>query len=178
MTNSVLPSSMNSLKYIKAEDLYQCILNGNKTVPNLKGYSLYDKQSTLDIGNNEPILVVDVRGDDYIGGHIKGCIHLPYKELRKMSSETGDYDHIDGFIKDYLLGNSNVNVVLHCAMSQQRGPSAALLISRVIQQEKYADFLEKANVNIMVLYKGFINWQQSYGNDSQATEDYNKYIWG
>ncbi|OBA27031.1 hypothetical protein HANVADRAFT_48556 [Hanseniaspora valbyensis NRRL Y-1626] len=178
MTKAMLPSNMNSLKYMKAEDLYKCIKNNHKTVYNLKAYSLYDATSTIDIEKDEPIYVIDVRGSDFIGGHIKGCINIPYKDLRTMNTETGNYDNIDDFINKYLKDKTNVNVLFHCAMSQQRGPSAALLISRLLQEPKYKDFIEKSNVNIMVLYKGFINWQQEYGNDSEVTEDYNKYIWG
>ncbi|XBW35722.1 hypothetical protein QEN19_001292 [Hanseniaspora menglaensis] len=178
MTKSILPTSLNNLKYLKAEDLYKCILNEHKTIAGIKGYSLYNVDSTLDIDANEPIVVVDVRGEDFIGGHIKGCVNFPYQDFRRVNPDTGIHDQIDSFIKKYLEQNENVTIVFHCAMSQQRGPSAALLLSRILQETKYQQLLEKSNINIMVLYKGFINWQQEYGKDKAVTEDYNSFVWG
>ena len=171
---------MNSLKYIKAQDLYKCIKNGYKTTSNIKGYSRNDPTSTIDIGEDEDVLIMDMRGDDFIGGHIKGCINIPYAQFRKYDANTGDYTTIHNFIKENIIdkGSKNVNVVFHCAMSQQRGPSAALVLSRFLQEKEYEELLEKTNINIMVLYKGFINWQQEYGKDEEVTEGYSKFVWG
>ncbi|KAL1840074.1 hypothetical protein VTJ49DRAFT_809 [Mycothermus thermophilus] len=60
------------------------------------------------------IAIIDVRDDDYIGGHIKGSRNVPSRTL------------------DYMLPTlvrqlqDKDTVVFHCALSQQRGPSAAL----------------------------------------------------
>ncbi|CAI8505160.1 unnamed protein product [Hanseniaspora opuntiae] len=99
MTKSILPTTMNSLKYIKAQDLYKCIKNGYKTPSDIKGYSKTDPTSTIDIGEGEDVVIVDMRGDDFIGGHIKGCINIPYSDFRRYDSETGDYINIYNFIK-------------------------------------------------------------------------------
>ncbi|KAI1170627.1 Rhodanese-like protein [Nemania sp. FL0916] len=60
------------------------------------------------------IAVVDVRDNDYIGGHIRNSLHFPSQSL-------------DATMPTLLrkLANKDV-VVFHCALSQQRGPSAAL----------------------------------------------------
>jgi len=57
---------------------------------------------------------VDVRDDDHIGGHIKHSIHAPSSTLDHKIPE------LVRKLKD------KETVVFHCALSQQRGPSAAL----------------------------------------------------
>ncbi|KAI6713398.1 hypothetical protein JHW43_004115 [Diplocarpon mali] len=60
------------------------------------------------------IAIVDVRDDDHIGGHIKHSIHAPSNTL----------DHkIPELVRKL---RDKETVVFHCALSQQRGPSAAL----------------------------------------------------
>jgi rhodanese-related sulfurtransferase len=58
--------------------------------------------------------VVDVRDDDYEGGHIKGCVHSPSASLL-----SGGVDQLREKLKDTPV------VVFHCALSQVRGPKAA-----------------------------------------------------
>ena len=61
----------------------------------------------------DSVAVVDVRDDDYVGGHIKGCQNVPSSSL--------DYRTPD--LTRTLKGKGKV--VFHCTLSQQRGPSAA-----------------------------------------------------
>ena len=61
----------------------------------------------------DSVAVVDVRDEDYIGGHVKGGQNVP--------SSTLDY-RIPELIRT-LKGKEKV--VFHCALSQQRGPAAA-----------------------------------------------------
>jgi rhodanese-related sulfurtransferase len=60
-------------------------------------------------------------------------------------------------------------VVFHCALSQQRGPSAALR------------YLREGNVpegqEVMVLDRGFVGWQEEFGRDERITEGYRKELW-
>ncbi|KAB5545913.1 hypothetical protein GE09DRAFT_1224860 [Coniochaeta sp. 2T2.1] len=63
---------------------------------------------------NPTIAVVDVRDDDRIGGHIKNSIHAPSNTLdAKMPT----------LVRQLA---DKKTVVFHCALSQQRGPSAAI----------------------------------------------------
>ena len=55
--------------------------------------------------------IVDVRDDDFEGGHIKGAINVPYHQF--SDRVTTLVDELEG--KDA--------VIFHCALSQQRGPS-------------------------------------------------------
>ena len=55
--------------------------------------------------------IVDVRDDDYVGGHIPGTLNVP---SRQLSSRV---DSLVDELKD------NEAVVFTCALSQQRGPN-------------------------------------------------------
>lgn len=60
------------------------------------------------------VAVIDVRDADHVGGHIHGSTHVPSSSL----------DHrIPELIRK--LADKDI-VVFHCALSQQRGPGAAL----------------------------------------------------
>ena len=94
---------------------------------------------------------------DYIGGHIKGCIHIPSQQLDTMMPTLARR------LQD------KKTVVFHCALSQQRGPSAALR------------YLREGNVpegqEVMVLDRGFVGWQEEFGRDERITEGYRKELW-
>ncbi|KAL8669513.1 MAG: hypothetical protein Q9168_005890 [Polycauliona sp. 1 TL-2023] len=60
------------------------------------------------------IAVIDVRDSDHAGGHIRSSIHVPFTSL----------DHRLPELVRTLRGKEKV--VFHCALSQQRGPGAAL----------------------------------------------------
>ena len=66
-------------------------------------------------------------------------------------------------------------VVFHCALSQQRGPSAALRYARERQRLLGAE--ESNGQEVYVLDGGFSMWQAIYGEDEKLTEGYVKDIW-
>lgn len=89
-------------------------------------------------------------------------------------------------------------VVFHCALSQQRGPSAALRYirerERILSTNKKkaappeadgagagADNTgeggDKKEQKVFVLDRGFVGWQEQYGTDERLTEDYRKELW-
>ncbi|KAF2850469.1 Rhodanese-like protein [Plenodomus tracheiphilus IPT5] len=135
--------------------------------------------------------IIDVRDSDHIGGHIKGSTWVPSSQL--------DYRTPDLIrtLKDKKV------VVFHCALSQQRGPSAALRYLRekerldggVKQGKVEATTGGKAGVEagetkeegrgegnneeqkVYVLKGGFTEWQEKYGEDQKLTEGYQKDIW-
>lgn len=130
---------------------------------------------------------------DHIGGHIKHSLHIPSATLdtatpalvRKLASKE--------------------TVVFHCALSQQRGPSAALRYIRERERllgkgattavgqalKKNAEKVEKdgewedvdVDVDVVkeqkvyVLDRGFVGWQEVYGEDVRLTEGYRKELW-
>ena len=128
--------------------------------------------------------VIDVRDSDHIGGHIRGSTWVPSSSL--------DYK-VPELVRE--LRDKEV-VVFHCALSQQRGPSAALRYLRekerldpgkveVVEEgegveksgeEETGEREEKAQ-RVYVLKGGFTEWQEKYGEDQKLTEGYQKDIW-
>ncbi|KAH3662208.1 hypothetical protein OGAPHI_005456 [Ogataea philodendri] len=107
-------------------------------------------------------LVVDVRDSDYIGGHIRSGLHVPSSRVGANCSA----------ILQQMKDTKADSVVFHCALSQQRGPSAAMRFLRFLSDQDPVP-----DVNVYVLRGGFVNWQQLYGNDQEVTEGYDPTIW-
>ena len=166
------------------------------------------------------VAVIDVRDDDYVGGHINSSIHVPSSSL--------DY-RIPEIVR--TMADKEI-VVFHCALSQQRGPTAALrylkerdrgiknqkvdsekgppgigirdgsiqkVASPASKEEEIKGEIEKVlespengansgsglkaphrepkDQEVYVLDKGFVGWQEKYGNDERLTEGYVADIW-
>ena len=111
--------------------------------------------------------VVDVRDSDYAGGHIKGCYHYPANEFASLLPD----------LRMKLEENKIENVVFHCALSQARGPKAALLFLRTAEDAPPKTGLESRNVNVYVMEGGFTSWARKYGEDSLVTEGFAADIW-
>ncbi|MCJ1385843.1 hypothetical protein MMC17_008967 [Xylographa soralifera] len=134
------------------------------------------------------IAVIDVRDDDYVGGHIFSSTHVPSSTL----------DHKIPELVRTLSGKDIV--IFHCALSQQRGPTAARrytrerarLLSSTTQVDSaagpgtrdeeaektgYGPKVEGTEQKIYILDGGFVKWQEKYGPDSRLTEAYAPDIW-
>ena len=115
------------------------------------------------------VAIIDVRDDDHIGGHIHGSQHVPTSSL--------DY-RIPEIVRTLV---DKEKVVFHCALCQQRGPSAALRYMRERDTKMKKGELEASyappdlevrdgavntlpssgqNQEIYVLDKGFVGWQE------------------
>ncbi|KAF2475708.1 Cdc25 family phosphatase-like protein Ibp1 [Lindgomyces ingoldianus] len=131
------------------------------------------------------LAIIDVRDSDHIGGHIRGSTHVPSSQLDYRLPE----------LVRLLKGKETV--VFHCALSQQRGPAAALRYLREKERlggdgsKREEDVVEEsregkndarneeqeAAQKVVVLEGGFTKWQEKYGEDKRLTEAYQKDIW-
>jgi Cdc25 family phosphatase len=89
-------------------------------------------------------------------------------------------------------------VVFHCALSQQRGPGAALKYIRERERmfpkrsskqqqqqqgaggagaEKDSAVEDEEEQKVYVLDRGFVGWQEVYADDERLTEGYRKELW-
>ncbi|KAK1752237.1 arsenate reductase 2.1 [Echria macrotheca] len=134
---------------------------------------------------NPTIAVIDVRDDDFIGGHIKGAKNVPSRTLDAM---------LPTLVRQL---QDKQTVVFHCALSQQRGPGAALRYLRErerLVQSRSSQATDEANPDgsedskedgsrkpveqkVYVLDRGFVGWQEVYGTDERLTEGYRKELW-
>lgn len=145
--------SINSVKYLDASELHRMLLN--------------KKPET-------PFKVVDVRGSDYLGGHIKGSLHFPYSQLKHDDEYLQELKQALLSDRQAQSASTPVKCIFHCAMSQQRGPSAALLFLRALTEEEFNSGL----FEVYILKGGFIHWVSAgYGRDPKVTEDYLDYLW-
>lgn len=124
------------------------------------------------ITKDGPIAIIDVRDSDYIGGHILGCQNIPSGNLDWKLPEL------------VRTLREKETVVFHCALSQQRGPSAALRYlrerDRVLAKDKKDEKTEEGEGKkqmVYILEGGFVRWQEKFGEDTRLTEGYQADIW-
>ena len=100
---------------------------------------------------------------DHVGGHIYSSTWVPSSTLDARMPE------LIRTLKD------KEKVVFHCALSQQRGPSAALRYAR--ERERVLGPEEPQNQQVYVLEGGFVKWQEVFGKDERLTQNYVADIW-
>lgn len=177
--------TLSDLRYITREDLSSKLLSSSATAT--AAPHTPDQLPASDASNSDSaplalppnLAIIDVRDNDHIGGHIKGSTWVP--------SSTLDY-RIPELIR--TLKDKEI-VVFHCALSQQRGPSAALRYLRekgrlegkseekVVGKDGEGDGEsgKKKEQKVLVLDGGFVKWQEKYGPDKRLTEAWQKYVW-
>ncbi|KFH45296.1 phosphatase-like protein [Hapsidospora chrysogenum ATCC 11550] len=136
------------------------------TLQRISAKSLSEKILEEREAKDPTFAVIDVRDDDYIGGHIKGSTNIPSQQLDAMMPT------LVRRLKD------KKTVVFHCALSQQRGPSAALRYLR--ERDEALRTLGETpaeDQTVYVLDRGFSGWQEVYGEDERLTEGYRKELW-
>ncbi|KAI8909278.1 hypothetical protein PhCBS80983_g00607 [Powellomyces hirtus] len=116
-------------------------------------------------------VIVDVRGDDFANGNIRGAINVPSHELL---NNPGDLvKKLEG-VKE---------VVFHCALSQVRGPKCAKKFSEALalREPLVGDVpgngaTLQPTPKVYILRGGFENWQS--GVERRALiEKYNEEYW-
>lgn len=116
--------------------------------------------------NPKKIAVVDVRDDDYEGGHIVGAVHAPsFTFLDRVDSLVGK--ELQGFEK----------VVFHCSLSQQRGPKAARVYRETRDTAQSAGRVPSGEQEIFVLRDGFANFGPRFKDDKALVEDWDQDAW-
>ncbi|KAF2792182.1 hypothetical protein K505DRAFT_376239 [Melanomma pulvis-pyrius CBS 109.77] len=166
--------TLSDLSYISREDLSSQILPST-TSP-----------ATSTQAQLPPhIAIIDVRDSDHIGGHIRGSTWIPSSQLDYKTPE------LVRTLKDKEI------VVFHCALSQQRGPSAALRYLRekkrldpgsgvgskgAVEEEEGKEVKEgeeraRKAQRVLVLDGGFTKWQEKFGGDERLTEGWLKDVW-
>jgi len=131
-----------SVKYISRDDLSKIIKS--------------DKRPGTDY------LVVDVRDDDFIGGHIPNCRNEP---------STTFSEKLDDLVRD---AKDVPQVIFHCALSQSRGPTAARQYKKRRNQLREDDDTPQ---DVLILRGGFTDFQAKFKDDPELVENWSKDIW-
>ncbi|KUI55055.1 CDC25-like phosphatase YCH1 [Cytospora mali] len=155
-------------------------------LPRMEVATLSEQLVALKAPDNS-IAIIDVRDGDHIGGHIKGSRWVPSHKFEEW---------LPTLLRQL---EDTKTVVFHCALSKQRGPSAALRYIREREARFGEDSVEapagtgareedkpagdgedkKAPVaqKVCVLRGGFQKWQEAHGPNEQLTEAYVKDLW-
>ena len=125
-----------------------------------------------ELQSKPPTRILDVRDDDFAGGHIKGCIHIPCWDLlspQPLPSEQGSLTALDMFIEQYCTKENTARLVCHCYLSQQRGPMAARRIAERLEQlqdtERYI-----LPEDVWVLKHGWRRFSRLYATEDDLVE--------
>ncbi|BFZ53819.1 Cdc25 phosphatase Ibp1 [Savitreella phatthalungensis] len=122
-------------------------------------------------------VVVDVRDDDGVGGHVRGAERVPSRKF---------YDHVQRLVRTYddpdRVGEGEVRrIVFHCSLSQQRGPKAARAFREareLVKKPSRDGETPPRPIDIMVLEGGFVNWHScGLAEDESLTEGFDREHW-
>lgn len=111
------------------------------------------------------VAVVDVRDDDYEGGHINGAVHAPSSTF---------LDRVNSLLKPL---EPYEQIVFHCSLSQQRGPKAARIYREIRDAAIDAGRLPPTSQQVFVLRDGFSNFGPKFKNDRELVEDWDEEAW-
>lgn len=152
-------TTIATLKYIKPSELKTMILAEPRSAPlsatNTEQSSEEPpKKSSVEIDPppTKSLGIIDVRDADYVDGHLPFHMHVPSTSLNYA---------MPGLLETL---KDTKTVVFHCALSQQRGPAAALRYLR--ERERRGITTEQ---DVRVLEGGFVGWQELFGKDERLT---------
>ncbi|KAK7743264.1 Cdc25 phosphatase Ibp1 [Cytospora paraplurivora] len=155
-------------------------------LPRMEVTALSEQLVALKSPDNS-VAVIDVRDGDHIGGHIKGSRWVPSHQFEEW---------LPTLLRQL---EDTKTVVFHCALSKQRGPSAALRYIREREARLGEESVEapagtgtrddanttqegdgkKAPIaqRVCVLRGGFQKWQEAHGTNEELTEAYVMDLW-
>ncbi|KAJ7134892.1 Rhodanese-like domain-containing protein, partial [Mycena epipterygia] len=120
---------------------------------------------------NKDYLVVDVRDDDYPGGHIKGALNLPSQKFKVPDAQE---------VKDLVQDTADVPImVFHCALSQARGPKAARIYHETrndLIKTKQLKVAQPEVQKVWVLRNGFDEFGPRFKDNLNLVENWDKEV--
>jgi Cdc25 family phosphatase len=162
------PASTASLERISASELATLLRQRPSTTSAAGAVTTTKRKDT-------GVVVVDVRDDDHIGGHIRGSLHVPSSSLQS-GGYTGHANSVRTYapkVKKEDEGRAMARlvhdladapmVVFHCMYSQQRGPRSALQYVREkerLEKQQKGKKTKRQRQKVYVLKGGFMLWQK------------------
>lgn len=111
-------------------------------------------------GNN--FVIVDLRREDYLKGHIKGSWNVPVTgqmteaDLHILMKRLENYRHLKEI--------TTLNIIFHCSSSKNRGPRVAKQFATYLAQEG-----ETGNYQSTVLVNGYTGWKQECDKNNDTS---------
>jgi rhodanese-related sulfurtransferase len=133
-------------------------------VPSLK-FTTIDLNSLIQMINREEVAIVDVRDDDYVGGHIIGSEHVSFDRFESRVHELVD---------KWIRKQKKSIIVFTCMHCEQRGPACAGIFANCLEKEGIK------NIQIHVLSGGFQEWLKNFAGKSEQDkyiEDFDPSQW-
>ncbi|UZJ56768.1 hypothetical protein CBS101457_006088 [Exobasidium rhododendri] len=119
---------------------------------------------------DKTIAIVDVRDDDFEGGNIPGCVHIPSAVFGDKINEL-----VQSSLKDVH------QVIFHCALSQARGPKAARIYKEAREEAIKSGKLKTSPGSqdqvVAILRDGFGGFGPKYKNDATLVENWDEESW-
>ncbi|POV98061.1 hypothetical protein PSHT_14244 [Puccinia striiformis] len=141
---------------------------------------------------NKDWAVVDVRGTSIHSGFSIGFVMAPTRITSEVISGMSPYtlssfhEKCPGLITELKDVKC---VIFHCALSQQRGPTAAKLYAHRREDKltsgtlnSILPFGEEAQASgssqeVIIIEGGFTNWVREFKDDERLVEGYNPAVW-
>ena len=117
--------------------------------------------------NDPSVALIDVRDDDFVGGHIKGAIHASFGDFEQK--------HAQNLVNQLVKQQGKKSIVFTCMYSEQRGPFCASAFAEAMEKEGLAH-----QAKLYVLSDGFFGWLKRYvgtPEESQFIQDYDATQW-
>ncbi|KAJ1920731.1 Cdc25 phosphatase Ibp1 [Mycoemilia scoparia] len=134
---------------------------------NVKDLTKLIKDKALIQGKNYQ--VVDVRDQDYEGGHIVGSVNLPAHTIPGTA---------DDLVKKF---HGIQKLIFHCLLCQVRGPKAARIygdaVDRQLAKEENPESSPLAKQEVYFLEGGFMSWLHEHKESPGLIVDYDPEFW-
>ena len=144
-----------------------CISTSGPTVLKMSYDELQERREQTGL---DSLLLIDVRGRDFVGGHLVGSHHYSWEEFG---------EHVDAVLETCRTRRCD-QVVMYCMYSQQRGPHCANMILQALEDAGL-------DVPVSILNGGFhkiLNAQssraggiQALGEKTSLVEDFDLAMW-
>ena len=112
-------------------------------------------------GGSSTLLILDVRDDDAVGGHIRNAHHFPDSTFASRIDE----------VVDLIKEKKPTKIVTHCMESVMRGPRCARRLVEILAPEDAAKVrVLKGGASLFIREYATTEWVQDFDDDYWSLE--------
>eukprot|EP00164_Ancoracysta_twista_P008359 GFYU01012058.1.p1 GENE.GFYU01012058.1~~GFYU01012058.1.p1 ORF type:complete len:182 (-),score=22.23 GFYU01012058.1:18-563(-) len=122
------------------------------------------RQKLTELDATEALTVIDVRDDDFVGGHIPNAVHVPWSMFDR---------HVEELVQKYVagVGERLAVLVVYDMSSGSRAPACADLLLQAAAAQG------AGKVQVLTLAEGFQGWLSRYVDERDLVTEYNAEYW-